>query len=435
MSSVAALRQRWRLLARVAWTALALATLALIGAAALIRFHQLQSVCSASACPFFHLAAADARALEQLGLSRTFYAAYLTAFALLVVIAFVGTAGALCWRASGQRMPLFTAFGLLAFLPFFLVSFMDALVQARPEWRLAVATLQAYGLWFAVMFLYRFPDGRFVPRWTRFVTTLAALCALAPFVLPSLRAIWTPRSPGERLLLILMMSLAVGGLAAQIYRFRRISTPAERQQTKWVVVGLAVYILGGQTIMLAPMLAPSLRLAGLPRVLYYLGGGPLNAVLLLVFLATLLRAILRYRLFEIDGLIRRTLVYSVLTGALALIYLGSVLVLEALLHALTDYARFEIVTVLSTLLIAALFHPLHGQVQTVIDRRFYRSRYDAAATLAAFHARIHNATDLEVLIAEVLSVAEETLQPAHVTLWLRQPRGGARERDAQADHH
>jgi hypothetical protein len=408
------------MLARVAWTVLAFATLALIGAGTLFRFSQLQAVCPSSRCPFFQLTATDAQVLEQLGLSRTFYAAYLTAFGLLVVIAFVGTAGVLCWRTAGRRMPLFTAFGLLAFLTFFLVSFMDALILARPEWRFAVAALQAYGLWFAVVFLYRFPDGQFVPHWSRFVTLPASVCAFAPFILPSLRAIWTPHSSSGWLWLILLTGLVGGGLAAQIYRFRHIATPAERQQTKWVLVGLAIYIVGGQLIILAPTLAPPLRVAGLPRMLYYIGGGALNAVFLLVFLASLLRAILRYRLFEIDGLIRRTLVYSVLSGALTLVYLASVVALEALSRVFAD-ARSDVVTVLATLLIAALFHPLRRQVQTLIDRRFYRSRYDAAATLAAFGTRLYTITELDVLIDELLGVAKDTLHPTHVTLWLRQP--------------
>jgi hypothetical protein len=425
MSPLSPLPQRWWMLARVAWTALALVTLALIGAGTRFRFDQLQALCPTSTCPFFQLTAADAQVLERLGVSHTFYAAYLTTFALLVVIAFVGTAGVLCWRAAGQRMPLFIAFGLLAFLPFFLVSFMDALILARPEWRFAVASLQGYGLWFAVVFLYRFPDGQFVPRWTRFITIPAGVCALVPFALPSLRAIWVPHSSGAWLWPVLLISLVGGGLAAQIYRFRHNSTPVQRQQTKWVIVGLAVECFGWQFVLQAPILAPALQTAGLPRVLYYLGGGALNAVVLLVLLGTLLRAILRYRLFEIDALIRRTLIYSVLSGALTLVYFASVIVLEWLSRAFTA-ARSDLVTVLSTLLIAALFHPLRRQVQRVIDRRFYRSRYDAAATLAAFQARLHTITELEPLIDEVLSVAEDTLHPSHVTLWLRQPPRGAR---------
>jgi hypothetical protein len=161
--------------------------------------------------PFFQLTAADAQVLEHIGISRTFYAAYLTTFALLTVIGFVGTASVLCWRTAGQRMPLFTAFGLVAFLSFFLVSFMDALILARPEWRSAVAGLQAYGLWFAVVFLYRFPDGRFVPYWTRFVILPAGVCALAPFALPSLRVIWSPHVSGGWFWLVLLTGLVGGG--------------------------------------------------------------------------------------------------------------------------------------------------------------------------------------------------------------------------------
>jgi len=130
-------------------------------------------------------------------------------------------------------------------------------------------------------------------------------------------------------------------------------------------------------------------------------------------------AILRYRLFDIDILIRRTLVYAVLTGLLALAYFGLVVVLQNTFSALTGQAQSTLVTVISTLMIAALFVPLRRRVQAVIDRRLYRRKYDAARTLAAFGASLRDETDLWQLSAHLTDVVDETMQPQSIGVWLR----------------
>jgi hypothetical protein len=134
-------------------------------------------------------------------------------------------------------------------------------------------------------------------------------------------------------------------------------------------------------------------------------------------------AILRHRLFDIDVIIRRTLIYSVLTAVLGLAYLGSVLVLQGVFQALTGEGQSPLVVVLSTLAIAALFGPVRRRVQAAIDRRFYRRRYDAARTLAGFGASARDETNLDALTERLVGVVDETLRPASVSLWLR---GGKR---------
>jgi hypothetical protein len=131
-------------------------------------------------------------------------------------------------------------------------------------------------------------------------------------------------------------------------------------------------------------------------------------------------AILRYRLYEIDIVINRTLVYGSLTAMLALVYFGGVATTQAIFRALTgEVEQPQLAIVVSTLVIAALFNPLRRRIQGFIDRRFYRSKYDARKILEAFSAKLRDETDLDALRDDLVGVVEETMQPAHVSLWLR----------------
>jgi K+-sensing histidine kinase KdpD len=147
--------------------------------------------------------------------------------------------------------------------------------------------------------------------------------------------------------------------------------------------------------------------------------------MLLLFPLSFAIAILRYRLWDIDVFIRRTLIYSLLTAVLALVYLSSVVLLEQFLHIFAGRAQSEIVTIVSTLAIATLFTPLRQRVQGFIDSRFYRRKYDAQKTLSAFSATLREEVDLDALAVELLNVVEETMQPAHVSLWMK-PAGDRR---------
>ena len=142
-------------------------------------------------------------------------------------------------------------------------------------------------------------------------------------------------------------------------------------------------------------------------------------------------AVLKYRLYDIDLLINRTLVYGSLTVSLAVVYFGGITVTQAIFRALTSQEEQpQLAVVVSTLVIAGLFNPLRRRIQGFIDRRFYRRKYDARKTLEAFSAKLRDETNLNALNNELVGVVRETMQPAHVSLWLRPETS---PKDAQAD--
>jgi hypothetical protein len=206
---------------------------------------------------------------------------------------------------------------------------------------------------------------------------------------------------------VLLIIGGVGAVASVVVRFRR-SRGTERQQLKW-------FLYAAAPILLMP------PLDYLPGIV----GGLMFGWVLFGLPAAIGIAILRYRLYDIDLVINRTLVYGALTATLALTYLGSVVGLQRLLSPVVGDSN-QLAVVASTLLIAALFGPLRRRVQSFIDRRFYRRKYDAAKTLEAFSARLRGVSDLDGLNAELLAVVRETIQPAHASLWLRGPDKGAR---------
>jgi hypothetical protein len=213
-----------------------------------------------------------------------------------------------------------------------------------------------------------------------------------------------------------MLGLLFGLVVAQVYRYKRVSTPAQKLQTKWVVYGVSVSISG---VLLLLMIGSWFPLPASAPVFWSVAFNLGYYGLMLVIPLSLLAAIRQSRLWAIDLIIRRTLIYTLLSASLALVYLGSVLVLTQLVVLLTGQARSELVTALSTLAIAAAFSPLRARVKTFIDRRFYRRQYNAARTLGAFGASLRDDVDLATMRRELLAVVNETMQPAHVSLWLK----------------
>ena len=218
----------------------------------------------------------------------------------------------------------------------------------------------------------------------------------------------------QNLAFLALPTTLLGSVASVFLRWRGAGG-AERQQLKWLAYTgavIAASMLGGLA---------SGATSGAPYATVLVIGVAVAGVTIGIPLSMGV-AILRHHLYDIDRIVNRTLVYGALTVTLVLVYLGGVVVLQYLFRVLTGQES-QLAVVASTLAIAALFVPLRNRMQGLVDRRFYRKKYDAARTLAAFSARLRDETDLDALNGELVSVVKETIQPAYVSLWLRKPDG------------
>ena len=405
----------WLVLARVVWVALIVFTVGIFVISLPVYFAQLQTVCVGDLCVYRYgrLTPGTAKALQDLGFSIGGYAASILALAIALALVSFGVAGVLFWRRSDNWMAMLVSLFLVTFGANFIAPGLLA-ANLQTAWYLPLTILTLLGLLTLNLLLYLFPDGQFVPRWTRL---LAVFMVGINIFLDAYPGAFSRLSPW--VISAILLGFGCSGVVAQIYRYVRVSGPVQRQQTKWVVFGLAatmLVILGRYVpILIFPSLSTS-------SSLYFLISTYVYPVGLLLIPLTLGFAILRYRLWDIDILINRTLVYGTLTGILALVYVGLVIGLQSLFHLITgQVSQSPVAIVASTLVIAALFQPLRRRIQTLIDRRFYRRTYDAARVVEAFSATLRNEVNLTQLREHLLAVVQETMQPTFVSLWVRPP--------------
>jgi hypothetical protein len=284
--------------------------------------------------------------------------------------------------------------------------------------------------------LLRFPDGRLPGRRWRWVTVLAAAataaCMAAGLLDPGVLKggpYASARNPlGTDLLggviavldyavLVLAVTMVVSA-ASLVVRFRRAGI-VQREQVKWLAAAAGV----SAWIYLVDLCISVLAGGSGPEPVWRLLLDDTFVVSLGLIPVAIGIAVLRYRLYEIDVIIRRTLVYAALVSALALLYLAGVFGIQAAVRSASGQSGTLAVT-FSTLLVAAAFQPLRTRIQRAVDHRFYRDRYDAARTLESFSGRVREHVDIEAVSGEVVDVVRQTLQPVHVSLWLRPPEAG-----------
>lgn len=433
--------RRWLLFAHLGWSVAILIDAAYFVFSVPALFAVLHRPClTSAACIPAQLSLADFRALGGPGPALNTYVIYALVTVVTSALGWIVVGALIAWRKWNDPQALFVSLVLITYAPVTItfgasptltyvaaspVQVPDILALSGPVISVLGSAVTELFYPTLAIFMLTFPTGRFAPRWT----ALFVLIWIALDVLFFVKAPWT----------IIQFGLLAGTgsfTVTQIYRYTRRYSPEQRQQTKWIsglfaLVSLPLVV----GYYLAPVFWPSLNT---PGSLYRLAT---IAFLMMGWLPVELGigiAILRYRLYDIDIIIRRTLIYGTLAALLALLYFGGVIGLQALVQTLSGAKSLPpIAVVATTLLIAALFDPLRRAVQALIDRRFYRPKYDAARTLAEFGAALRTETNLEQLSAQMIQVVEETMHPAHASLWLRPSsalRGAKEEWQQQSIH-
>jgi signal transduction histidine kinase len=404
------LRGIWLALARLAWAAMAGLALLLFVLGIPARYDHVRNLSGDDAIPTGWTPAAIRAALAQLGLSTDFRAIYFVALAVLVAVGASVVAVALLWRKSDDGLALFVSLFLLT-LGVWPTGVLPALVVSHPEWWLPYQVMQAFVLIGFLYFCLLFPDGRFVPRWSRgvaFVWSLLVIGSVAPLA--------TNLTPWLSPLL-----LAVGWSAAalaQVYRYRRVSGPVERQQTKWVVFGIAGVVLTLLVfVAFLPTLVPALYQPTALGVLFEMvafGVGLFGAFLFLPLSVGI--ALLRYRLWDIDLVLSRTVVYGALTvGVLALSAL-----LVGGLSALFQASGNGLITLLATGLVAALLFPLRTRMQRGVNRLIYGQRDEPLKVLARLGRRLEATLAADAVFPQLVETVTQALKLPYTAILLKE---------------
>ena len=411
------LEGRWLTIARAAWLLITGVGVVMYAIGVRLYFQQLATTCTGSDCLRHQLAPEALPSLAEMGLTLTQYAVLQIMPTVIFAVVCVAVGALIFWQRSYEWMAYISSLWLVTFGLTLFEEEVRATGAAYP-WLQPAALMLVWlgGVILLPLFFFIFPNGRFVPRWTKWawliISVIFVSSGAAGELFPALNEILLG------FVGYLWFTMVLVCIAVQFYRYRYLSTANERQQTKWVVFAFAMIIAVNVTFFLAnPDFLDFTVQAAENAVRNILGNAVSTFAFLLIPLGIGI-SILRYRLYDIDIIIRRTVQYAIVSALLAIVYFGSITVIQGGITAVTN-TQSPFAIVLSTLLVAALFNPLRRRVQTAVDRRFYRQKYDAQQVLAQFAQTARDETDMEALQAELLRVVQDTMQPEGVSLWLK----------------
>jgi hypothetical protein len=404
------LRGRWLLAARTGWVAVTALVLGLVTAGFAVGLDRPELIHPRSA---------------QTALAQAGVPGQVTVVAGLIVpmAVFAATGLLIFWRRSDDWAAMLVALTLVTGAGYSMRA-VSALERAVPALQLPARFVWLLTTFLYLILLFVFPDGRFVPRWTRplgaaAVLVVALFSADLARVFVELPDVPPGMSQARFGLAVLVWSGFWGaGICAQAYRYRHVSGPVQRQQTKWIALSLGLIF----SVLALGFILPSLFIDTANA--WFAWAALATMPVILQFPVSVAIAILRHHLYDIDRLLSRTLTYGLLTIVLGIVYAGAVVVLGQALNPRGEDSTLAVAA--STLLVAALFQPLRRRIQGAVDRRFNRRRYDAANTIDDFSNRLREQVDLDTLSAELLSVVHQTMQPTKASVWLRPPSSAPR---------
>ncbi len=400
------LSAKWIQLIRLAWLTYALVVLAVMLAGLPLVFNQMQTICNGSGCLWGQPSIGGFQTLAAAGLSPVAYAAYNTVLPLVVPILSLALVTIVIWRRPNDRLALLFAL-VMGTCPVNLSNAPMALANAYPAFWL-FARLIEFGAAGFLPFFYLFPNGQFVPRWSCWlILPNFVIVGLAVFLPVS----QIPGTPTATLTGAWAVIAAVTTFVFQGYRYRSVANPIQRQQIKWLVYGLA---MAASTSILSSALARVLAIDVQPGSLGFLISNTLATAAIAFFGISLWVAVLRYRLFDIDLLINRTLVYGALTAGVVGVYVAMVAGLGAMFQSQGNL----LVSLLATGLIAMLFQPARSRLQRAVNRLLYGERDDPYAVLSRLRQRLDLALAPDAVLPAILETVTQTLKLPYAAIRL-----------------
>ncbi|MDP9477292.1 MAG: sensor histidine kinase [Actinomycetota bacterium] len=396
--------------ARAAWAVAAIVAVAIFGVNLSAYYDRLRTVCTGSTCADWQLTPENLQALEGVGLSLGFYAAYLVALAVVFAGVCLVLAAVIVWRTQ-DRMALFVALALV-FFGTTMPQVPQTVAVAHPVLSWLSHALGFLGFASVALFTNLFPSGRFVPRWTRWAAVV--------WIAMAGQGVFFPGSLSNPLLSLLntlgFMGAAGASLGALVYRYRRRADPTQRQQIKWVVFGIAAALGVALGLALLSLVFPEPRPDGpLSKLLF----PSVFALALLLIPISIAVAILRYRLWDIDFIINRALVYGALTASVVGIYVLVVGYFGVLLRTGGNL----LVSLIATGIVAVLFAPLRDRLQHGVDRLMYGERDEPYAVLSRLGQRLEATLAPEAVLPTIVETVKEALKLPYAAIALEKHEG------------
>jgi signal transduction histidine kinase len=400
-------------LTRAGWLALCAAMLALFALGQWFLFFELQQPCDPPACAdeMFYLSSGDIADLRASGFTTSFYASYQVALYIIFFLIHTVLATLIFWRRPNDRMARYAAFALLFWSATF-PSTPLTLWQASPLAAWLMTAGAVLGGVFFYLFLFLFPDGQFSPRWMRWVAPGLALYPVISTLISTLGLSGLGAAAFETIRPYFFTLFIAGAIGTQIYRYRRVSNPAEREQTRWVFFGIVVglsWILG---VILAAAIVPALQHGAWGKML-------VTTLIYAGFLMVPLSigvAILRARLWDIDLLLSRTLLYAALTATVVGVYV----LVVGYLSTLFQTSGSLVISLVATGLVAVLFQPLRARLQRGVNRLIYGERDDPYAALARLGQRLEGTLAPDAVLPTIVQTVAESLRLPYVAIALDQ---------------
>ncbi len=405
--SPARLQGRWLLLARVGWFALVVLTLAIFFASLPVYMAQLHTPCAGPACGFQQLTPEQVETLTGMGLSLGAYTAFTVALTLALVVVCLAISTVIVLRRSDDRMALIVALMLVTLGP---IAVSESVSISPSPWQVPNECLSFLLVALFLLVFSLFPSGQFVPHWMHWLIAMF-LAVNVPFSF--FPALATLNIYAAALGYLMFLGEAAILVVVQLYRYRRVSSPLERQQTKWVVYGFAVpitvLVIGMMPYLMFPVLAS-------PGSLYQPAFTAVQDFLLLLIPLSFGFAMLRSRLWEIDILINRTLVYGALTASVVGVYALVVGGLGALLQARGNLG----LSLLATGLIAVLIQPLHTRLQRAVNHLLYGERDEPYTVISRLGQRLEATLAPEAVLPTIVETVSGALKLPYAAISLKQ---------------